>query len=120
MSEATIPPLPQVTATTLPFWQGLEDNKVMLQRCDDCEGFVFYPRSNCSHCLSANLTWCEVSGEGEVYSYTISRRPTAPQFIGMEPQYIVVIELDQGVRMNSVLVGVPEEDIESLLPLSGS
>ena len=83
-----------------------------LQQCADCGSWVFYPRSHCSHCLSPNLTWKTVSGEGEVYSFTIARSPTAPQFAGEEPQYIAVIELNEGIRLNSVLTEVNEADIK--------
>ena len=83
-----------------------------VQQCDDCSSWVFYPRNHCSHCLSPNLTWKTVSGEGEVYSFTIARSPTAPQFAGEEPQYIAVIELNEGIRLNSVLTEVNEADIK--------
>ena len=103
------PPMPKPTATTEPFWQGLKEGKVLLQQCRECEKWIFYPRSNCPGCLSGDIAWREVSGEGEIYSYTIARRPTAPQFAGLEPQLIAVIELKEGVRMNSVVVNVVEQ-----------
>ena len=105
------PPMPVPTPTSQPFWDGLAQGKVMLQRCADCQQWVFYPRSHCSACLSDQLQWQEVSGHGEIYSFTIARRPTAPQFAGMEPQYIAVVELDEGVRLNSVVVNVQAEQL---------
>ena len=53
-----------------------------------------------------------MTGEGTLYSFTIARRPTAPQFAGEEPQYIAVVELNEGVRLNSVLTDVNEADIQ--------
>jgi uncharacterized OB-fold protein len=106
------PPMPHPTPITEPFWNGLVDHKVMLQQCSDCDSWVFYPRSHCSTCLSPNLTWKEVSGEGEIYSYTIAHRPTAPQFRGQEPQWIAVVELAEGVRLNSVIVNANEADLK--------
>ena len=52
-----------------------------------------------------------MSGHGEIYSFTIARRPTAPQFAGLEPQFIAVIELLEGVRLNSVIVNVEPQQL---------
>ena len=105
-------PVPNPTPTSQPYWDALAAGDVKLQQCDDCGSWVFYPRSHCSHCLSPILTWKTVSGEGELYSFTIARSPTAPQFAGEEPQYIAVIELNEGIRLNSVLTEVNEADIK--------
>jgi uncharacterized OB-fold protein len=103
-------PLPVPTPTSEPFWSGIKNGQVTLQQCDDCSAWVFYPRSHCNHCLSPNLTWKPVSGKGTLYTFTVARRPTAPQFADEIPQLIVVVELEQGVRMNSLMVNIiPEE-----------
>lgn len=102
-------PLPIPTPNTEPFWDGLASGEVRLQQCDDCGGWIFYPRSHCNECLSDNLSWKPVSGNGTIYSFTVARRPTAPQFADDIPQLIAVIQLDEGVRMNSVMVNVGPE-----------
>lgn len=117
MTEVLAPPMPRPTPTTQPFWKGLAEGLVLLQQCSDCEHWVFYPRTHCTNCLSPNLEWKEVSGEGEIYSFTVARRPTAPTFRGMEPQLIAVVELKQGIRMNSVIVNVNESDLKVGLKL---
>lgn len=105
-------PLPVPTESSTPFWQALKKHKVKMQQCDDCQGWVFYPRPNCSHCLSSNLTWKEISGEGTLYSYTIARVPTLPEFMDESPQKMAVIEFDQGPRINSTLYDVEDSDIK--------
>ncbi len=105
-------PLPLPTPTSQPFWDGLAEEKVILQRCDDCRGWVFYPRSHCSNCLSPNLVWTEVSGDGHVYTYTIAHRPTAPHFADASPQLIAVVELQEGVRLNSVIVDATPDELQ--------
>jgi len=105
-------PLPIPTPTTQPFWDAIDNHQVSLQRCDDCEMFVFYPRSNCPHCLSNKLTWQDVSGDATIYSFTIARRPTAPHFVDEIPQLIAVIELPEGVRMNTLIVNAAPEDLK--------
>ncbi len=79
-------PLPTPTPTSAPFWDGLKDGVVKLQKCDDCGVWVFYPRSRCSNCLSDALEWHEVSGNGTLYTFTIARQPTSPHFASEVPQ----------------------------------
>jgi uncharacterized OB-fold protein len=104
-------PLPEPTPISQPYWDGLANGQVTLQQCKDCNAWVFYPRSHCNNCLSPDLIWKPVSGKGTLYSFTVARRPTAPQFIDDMPQLIIVVELEQGVRMNSVMVNVTADQL---------
>lgn len=105
-------PLPMPTPVTQPFWDSLRERKVRLQVCEECSKFVHYPRGRCPHCLSDRLGWREVAGTGHVYTFTIARRPTAPQFQDEIPQKIAVVELDEGVRLTTTLVNVAEDSIK--------
>ncbi len=102
-------PYPTPTQETEPFWEGLCNEQVLLQRCDDCGKWIFYPRSNCPSCLSTNLRWHQVSGEGTLYTFTVSRQATAPHFVDEVPQLIAMIDLNEGVRLTSTLM-VDETD----------
>ena len=103
--------IPRPSTTTRPFWDGLNERKVQIQRCDGCDSWVFYPRTRCPSCLSDLLIWREVSGQGVLYTYTLARQPTAPHFADETPQQLAVVELDEGVRMTSTLVNVEPSDI---------
>jgi hypothetical protein len=104
-------PLPRPTPVTQPFWAGLAEGRVRVQRCLDCDGWVFYPRSHCNHCLSDRLEWRDVSGAATLYTFTITRQPTAPFFADEVPQRLAVVELAEGVRMTATLVDVADADI---------
>jgi len=106
-----VKPIPRPSTTTRPFWDGLNERKVQIQRCDGCDSWVFYPRTRCPSCLSDLLIWREVSGQGVLYTYTLARQPTAPHFADETPQQLAVVELDEGVRMTSTLVNVEPTDI---------
>ena len=106
-----VKPIPRPSPTTRPFWDGLNERKVQIQRCDRCDSWVFYPRTRCPSCLSDLLIWREVSGQGVLYTYTLARQPTAPHFADETPQQLAVVELDEGVRMTSTLVNVEPSDI---------
>lgn len=109
MKPAPITPDP--TPTSQPFWDALSEERVVLQRCDDCQEWVYYPRSRCSHCLSANLTWTPISGEGTVYTFTVARQPTTPAFVDVENLILAVVELDEGPKMTTSLEGVDEAEV---------
>ena len=104
-------PLPHATATSAPFWEGLRAGEVRIQRCEACRAWVFYPRTNCPHCLSPRLAWQTVAGTGRLHAFTIARLPTAPFFVDETPQRLAIVELDEGVRMASTLVGVDDDEI---------
>lgn len=110
MQPAPITPDP--TPTSQPFWDALDDGKVMLQQCDECGAWIYYPRSRCSSCLSPSLTWKEISGEGMLYTYTVARQPTTPAFDEVENLLLAVIELDQGPKVTTSLEGTSAEDLE--------
>jgi hypothetical protein len=105
-------PLPHVTPKTQPFWDALREHRIDIQQCDACHRWVFFPRPHCPHCFSQSLAWKTVSGEGELLTYTLSRLPTLPQFADELPQKLAVVRLDEGVHMNTTLVGLAEDQIE--------
>lgn len=104
-------PMPVATPLSAPFWDGLKAGKILLQQCGDCQQWTFYPRRHCSHCLSDKVAWKEVSGKGTLYTFTVARVPTLPEFAGAELQILAVVELEQGVRVNTTLVGLEPEQI---------
>jgi uncharacterized OB-fold protein len=107
MSDLSRPkPRPVPTPVSKPFWDALAQERVLLQRCDDCQAWVYYPRRRCPHCLSERVTWHEIAGRGSVFTFTITRQPTAPSFADETPQHLVVVELDEGVRVTGTLVAV--------------
>jgi uncharacterized protein len=112
MTTATTKPMPVPTPTSQPYWDGLRAHELRMQRCRACRKIVFYPRSNCSFCLSPDLEWEKVSGDGTVYTFTIAWRATAPQFEDEVPQKIAVVELDGGPRITTTLVNVAPEDVK--------
>ena len=103
-------PLPQPTLISAPFWDGLKAHTVRLQQCEHGH-WLFFPRTHCPTCGSRQLAWHTVSGEGTLYSFTVARVPTLPEFSDEMPQLLAVVELDQGVHLNTTLVGAKPEDL---------
>src|SRR5574341_127104 len=97
-------PLPVVDPESKPYWDAAKQHRLVIQQCQDCRAYVFYPRALCPHCHGARLDWKPVSGEGTVYSFTIAHRPAGPAFKGDVPYVVALIELREGARILSNLV----------------
>jgi uncharacterized OB-fold protein len=98
-------PLPRPTPETLPYWEGARAGELRIQRCLDCQELYFYPRPFCPRCFSDRVEWVRVSGRARLHSYVINHRP-APGFEEQAPYAIAVVELEEGVRLMSNIVGV--------------
>ncbi len=71
MTALNIPFLyPQINTATKSFWEGLRNKKLLAQKCKDCEEVFFPPRRRCPECFSDDFDWVELSGKGELYSWT--------------------------------------------------
>jgi len=112
VSNSFSKPVPTATPVSQPFWDGLNEQQVRLQQCNPCGRWIYYPRSRCPSCLSADLSWQVVDGVGEVYTFTVTEQPTAPHFADEVPQKLAVVELPQGVRLTTTLVNVDPSDIK--------
>lgn len=105
-------PLPHATEASQPFWDGLKAHRVRLQQCEDCGHWIFFPRAHCPACASRRLAWRDVSGVGTLYTYTVARVPTLPEFTDEMPQLLAVVQLDEGPHLNTTLVGVAPEAVK--------
>jgi uncharacterized protein len=95
----------EVTPETEPFWAGADRGELRMQRCRSCERFYFYPRRTCRYCHSEDVEWRTLSGRARLLSYIINRRPMVPT-AAKEPQVIAIVEVDEGPRMLTNIVGV--------------
>ena len=95
-------PLPKPTPETAHFWEGTKQGELRLQRCDECASVYFPPRPFCPHCSSRQVSIFAATGRGRLASYVINQRPH-PAFDG--PYAIALVELDEGPRMMSNIVG---------------
>lgn len=103
MSERKIPD-PTITMESAPYWQACNAGKLMVKRCGQCEKSHFYPRAICPHCFADATEWVEVSGKGEIYSFSITRRADPPYAIAY-------VRLADGLTMLSNIV---EADFDTL------
>lgn len=110
-------PLPHLTELNKPFWLAARERKLLLQRCNDCGQFIFFPRPLCPHCGSENLKWEQGSGRGKVHTFGVIRRPTVRGFDAEVPYVFAIVELEEGPRMVTNIVGCPVEQVKVNMPV---
>jgi uncharacterized OB-fold protein len=113
-------PVPRPSAVSAPYWEAARRHELAIQRCASCQRHVFYPRLNCPACGSQKLDWVTASGRGTVYTYTIARRPTHPAFAGRTPYVIAIVELEEGPRMTTNIVGCDPDSVHIGMPVEAA
>ena len=98
-------PIPEPTPETEEFWAGARRGELRIQRCNACGNAYFFPRPFCPLCSSKDVAWFTAGGRGKLYSYVINHRP-APGFQDYAPYVIAVVQLDEGPRMMTNIIGV--------------
>ena len=98
--------LPQPTPETQHFWDGCKAGELRLQKCVACEQSYFPPRPFCPACGSRDVAVYKASGKAILYSYVINHRPRPD--MGTAPHSIAVVQLDEGPRMMTNIVGCPQ------------
>lgn len=83
------------------YLDGLTRGVLRIMRCNACESSFFPPRIACSKCGSVDVAWTDSAGKGNVYSAT--------QIGEADSAYnVVLVDLDEGVRLMSTVLGVPD------------
>ncbi|MFJ9408900.1 bifunctional MaoC family dehydratase N-terminal/OB-fold nucleic acid binding domain-containing protein [Streptomyces sp. NPDC101393] len=108
-------PRPVVNRDNAGFWAGVAARRLLIQRCTRCAVLRFPWLPGCNGCGCAAWDTVEASGAGTVYSYVVMHHPPFPAF---DPPYAVgLIELAEGVRMVSEVVGVPYDEVRIGMPV---
>ncbi len=110
-------PGPQINAQSEAYWQSVTQHAMVLQRCERCSTFRFYPTPVCPKCWFTGFSWEQVSGEGELYSFTIVHKPVNDAFAGNAPYVIALVTLAEGPTMMMNLEDVDLEALQIGMPL---
>ena len=82
-----------------PYFEAAARGVLALQRCAACSAFAFPVRARCARCGSTELDWREASGVGRVFAHGRARRATLPEHEGRLPITLLLVDLDEGVRI---------------------
>lgn len=109
MSDKPSTPVPEKRPETIKFWEGCKEGKFLLQKCDDCGKVIYYPRALCPACMSSSISWIPSAGKGEVYTFSVHHRGPTKGF--KTPYVVALIDLEEGVRVMSNVVGCDPNDV---------
>ena len=104
--------IPVANELTKPFWDAINEKKLVLQHCDDC-GKLQYPiRPNCWHCSSERLGWHEVTGKGHSLETMVVHDTRVVRRKGDVPFKVSVVSLDEDPSINFLanLPGTPAHE----------
>jgi uncharacterized protein len=105
-------PVPERHALNAPYWDSLVHGTLTFQRCNSCGHAWLPPRSDCPGCLSADCVWETAAGGAKLISWVVYHVAFHPAFVNRLPYNVAVVELDEGPRLISNVVGV--QDAETL------
>jgi hypothetical protein len=110
-------PLPEITAVERPFWDATSRHELRLQKCLSCEHVWFPTYANCPQCLGAKYEWALMSGRGKVWSWVIFHRSYFRSYDLDVPYNVAYIELEEGPKIMSNIVGIPDQEIVIDMPV---
>jgi uncharacterized OB-fold protein len=101
-------PVPDPDDASAAFWEACARHELVLQTCASCGAVRFPPRPMCPGCTSFEHTWVPASGRGRIWSWVVAHPPVLPAFADRAPYNVVVVELDEGVRIIGNVLDAPE------------
>ena len=110
-------PLPHATWETRGWWEGAGRGELVIQRCRDCGATQHKPRAVCATCLSGDVEHVVASGRGTVHTFTVTEQNQAPPFRDHLPYVLAYVELEEGPRVLTNLVGVDPAEVRIGMPV---
>ncbi|HEY4669468.1 MAG TPA: Zn-ribbon domain-containing OB-fold protein [Tepidiformaceae bacterium] len=110
-------PIPEPDEASGPFFEGGQRGVFMLMRCSACGTFRLPSRRHCDRCLSDQYTWEETSGRGVVRTFAIMHQRYHPGFADELPYNIALVQLDEGPRLPTNIVGIDNSEMRVGMPV---
>jgi len=110
-------PVPQPEGLAAEFYARCAEGRLCFQRCAECASWRHLPRYFCPQCGSARWTWEPSTGRGRVYTWTVTHQAMHPAFAAETPYAVVVVEMEEGVRLVSRVRGLAPERLEIGMPV---
>lgn len=110
-------PVPIPNSDSRTFWEATKRHELALQRCARCLEFRYFPRPICPFCLDERYDWQATSGKGQVWTYTVIHRAPSAAFRKDVPFVLAVVELAEGPRMMTNIIGTPPSNVYIGLPV---
>jgi uncharacterized OB-fold protein len=108
-------PRPALTQDNAFFFEGARQGRLLIQRCASCGVLRHPPHAMCSRCRSFDWDTVEASGRATLYSFVVVHYPEVPAFD--YPLVVGLVELEEGTRLVTDVVGVDPSDVCIGMPL---
>jgi uncharacterized protein len=99
------------------FWAHCANESLCFQQCTACGKWRHLPRPMCAACGSSAWEWKESSRRGKIFSWTVTRAPFHPAFAAQVPYVVLVVEMEEGVRLVAGLKNHSVDDIRMDRPV---
>ena len=96
------------------YWNKASEGELWIQKCNQCSESYFYPRDISPCCFSRDTEWVISSGRGVVYAFSIIHRSPNQGFQDEAPFIIAIVELHEGPRMATNIVGIEDPTPEKI------
>lgn len=104
------PPLPPLrTPDAQPYWDGLDQGRLLVQRCSACGTHRHYPRPMCPVCHALDPDWVPLQGDGTVHSWTVLHQSGLPGLVQPFPITLLTVDMAEGVRVLGQLMAAPAD-----------
>ncbi|HYA35840.1 MAG TPA: Zn-ribbon domain-containing OB-fold protein [Candidatus Binataceae bacterium] len=110
-------PLPHIDEEMRPWWEALQRHELYIQKCRQCGETRYYPRAQCTQCLSPKTEWVRCSGRGKIYTFTVTHQNQAAGFRESLPYVLAYVELDEGVKLLTNIVECRSEEVKIGMPV---
>lgn len=114
-------PVPDADGLTAPFWEGLREEKLKVQKCGACRSWIWGPEWICHRCHSFDVQWVDVTASGRIYSWERVWQPSSQTMQPAVPYLVVLVELDCGdnLRLVGNLLGPTDQDVQIGMKVKG-
>ena len=112
MTDSRADLLAEPTDLDRPYWDGLAEGKLRMQRCSSCQHWQPQVETFCFKCGEDSMEWKDVSGKGTVHTFITVHQKYFPAFYDLIPYNVSVIELAEGPRLVANVVNIAPNDIE--------
>jgi uncharacterized OB-fold protein len=89
-----------------PYFAAAKEGRLLIKRCNSCGQPHHYPRQLCPFCWSSDVVWGDASGDGEIYTYSVTRRGAGA------PYCIAYVALDEGPVVMTNIVDVDLDTVK--------
>jgi uncharacterized OB-fold protein len=110
-------PIPLPDQASQPFFDGTLRGELLLQRCNTCGTWMWPVRVRCIACFGDELRWAAAAGTGTLYSFTLVHQVFHPGFAEEVPYNVAFVDLTEGVRIITNIVGVANDELRIGLPV---